>query len=105
MAGILLEGDHVTDEERAAHACALAAKEREKSSGITRGNRQNGRLARRGGVRHGDQQRKNVISNLGIEVVLINPEPRPSICHRRFRIRRRYAPAVHGDDRLQPERR
>jgi hypothetical protein len=23
MAGILLEGDHVTDEERAAHACAL----------------------------------------------------------------------------------
>jgi hypothetical protein len=31
MAGILLEGDHVTDEERAAHACALAAKEREKS--------------------------------------------------------------------------
>lgn len=35
MAGILLEGDHVTDEERAAHACALAAKEREKSSGIT----------------------------------------------------------------------
>jgi hypothetical protein len=30
MAGILLEGDHVTDEERAAHACALAVKEREK---------------------------------------------------------------------------
>ena len=31
MAGILLEGNHVTDEERAAHTCALAAKEREKS--------------------------------------------------------------------------
>ncbi|MBV9431427.1 MAG: DUF1989 domain-containing protein [Hyphomicrobiales bacterium] len=31
MAGILLEGDHVKDEERAAHARALAAKEREKS--------------------------------------------------------------------------
>ena len=29
MAGILLEGDHVTDEERAAHARALALKERE----------------------------------------------------------------------------
>jgi urea carboxylase-associated protein 1 len=31
MAGILLEGDHVTDEERAAHSRTLAAKEREKS--------------------------------------------------------------------------
>jgi uncharacterized protein len=31
MAGILLEGDHITDEERAAHTYALAAKEREKS--------------------------------------------------------------------------
>ena len=31
MAGILLEGDHVTDDERAAHARVLAAKEREKS--------------------------------------------------------------------------
>ncbi|MBV8834219.1 MAG: hypothetical protein JO196_12880 [Hyphomicrobiales bacterium] len=31
MAGILMEGDHVKDEERAAHARALAAKEREKS--------------------------------------------------------------------------
>jgi uncharacterized protein YcgI (DUF1989 family) len=31
MAGILLEGEHVTDEERAAHSPALAGKEREKS--------------------------------------------------------------------------
>src|SRR6476660_2675681 len=31
MAGILLEGDHVTDEERAAYSRALAEKEREKS--------------------------------------------------------------------------
>ena len=35
MAGILLEGDHVTDEERAAHACALAAKELGAHGGFT----------------------------------------------------------------------